>query len=48
MYLLFVRKNIKPSEYHNAGFGEKLIMKKFLNYEINLEYEQAKKRERGM
>ena len=34
MYLLFRYKNVKPSEYHSMGRGEKTILRAFMKVEI--------------
>lgn len=44
MYLLFREKNIMPLDYYTRPFGEKLIIRNFLEYELKErqeKYEEA-------
>lgn len=45
MYLLFRYHDILPSSYQEMGFGERIVVKAFMHYEIeqrNAEIEKAK------
>lgn len=40
MYLLFRYHHITPSQYFDMGFGEKLVIKSFMHYEIDKKNEE--------
>lgn len=47
MYHLFKYHNIMPSTFHSMGEGEKLIVKSFMDFEIDQIIEENKSLSKG-
>lgn len=47
MYLLFRYHHISPGQYRDMGYGERMVLRAFMHYQIEKENEEIERQNRG-